>query len=155
MVLGVKYLSTSHFKGRCRGCNRTLRNNELCVFDRLAPAKRYHHIGCRWGKSIVWKVERGALFAFDEIPVDERSKVQGLIDAAVRRVKLTASQQKQQRVQRQLEEKDHCLKDYPVGQKLVYKYESGLIDFVQIVSYSRLGKSVRVQVCGKRAVDME
>ena len=53
----------------------------------------------------------------------------------------------------QLEEKRHWLQEYPVGQKLVYKYDSGLIDFVQIVSYSRLGKSVRAQVCGKHVLD--
>ena len=153
MVLGVKYLSTSNFKGRCRGCNRTLRNNQLCVFDRTVPAKRYYHIGCRWGKSIVWKVERGALFAFDEVPANERTHVQGRIDAAVRRVKLSASHLRQERVQQQLEEKRQWLQEYPVGQKLVYKYESGMIDFVQIVSYSRLGKSVRAQVCGRHVLD--
>lgn len=45
MVIGVKFLSTRNYKGRCRDCNRTFRNGDLCVYERDTVLKR-HHSAC-------------------------------------------------------------------------------------------------------------
>jgi len=154
MVIGVKILSTRNYKGRCRDCSQTFRNGQLCVYERDTVSKRQYHIDCRWGRSAIWKVERGGLISLDDgIRAEDRAAAQARVHAAVGRVRAAACADREREIQRQLADKAKRLRDFPIGQKAINMCRQGSIDFVKILSYSRLGKSLRVRAFAKQAVD--
>ena len=155
MVIEVKILRSRNYKGRCRDCKQTFRNGQLCVYDaRNTVSKRYYHIDCQWGRNAIWKVERGGLISLDDgIRDEDRAGVQAQITAAVRRVRAAACADREREIQRQLADKVERLREFPAGQKTINICRQGSIDFVKILSYSRLGKSLRVRTFAKQAVD--
>ena len=157
MVLGVKFLKTRYYKGRCTGCRRPLKNGQLCIYERGSTARKHCHVECNWTRSATWKIERccarPTIMLDDDIPPAERASVQARVNAAVRRVRNVADQQRQLAIQRQVENKRLCMREYPVGQRMVHMQHQGQIAFVTILSYSRLGRSIRVRAHAKTVVD--
>ena len=153
MVVTVKILRTKGFKGRCEGCNVSLRNGQLVVNDSAMKRRRYRHVGCKWPRSVSWKIVRGAGAALEDIPAEEYATVKARVDEAVQRERAAAREERRTELRKQIEHREQRLRAYPIGQKLVYTVRDGRTLFVRVTSFSRLGHSVRVCAVGKKVVD--
>jgi hypothetical protein len=95
----------------------------------------------------------GASVAFEDIPAEDCATAKARVDAAVQRERAAAREARRAELRKHIEHRAECLRAYPIGQKLVYTVRDGRTVFVRVVSYSRLGKSVRVRAFEKTAVE--
>ncbi|HIE69662.1 MAG TPA: hypothetical protein EYP98_05565, partial [Planctomycetes bacterium] len=143
MVVGVKVLSSRRFKGYCRSCRKVLLNGQMvCFIDGTSP-QRCHHIDCDWrGSRLQVHLRAGAQVLFDSsVPDVARERTRARLALAMRQAEVS----QQSEVQEQLAWKQQLLRDYPVGSRLVHIYDETRICFCEVVSYSRLGNSVRIR----------
>ena len=151
MVVGVKVLSSSRFKGYCRSCKKTLVNGQLVAFVDGTSPLRCHHLQCHWRCSRLQRhFSAGAQVLIDSSVSDEdRERVKARLALAV----CQAEVNQQHEARQQLVRRQQLLHDYPIGCRLVYTYADSRVCFCELLSYSCLGNSVRLRKVESIAVD--
>ena len=149
MVVGVKVLSSSGFKGYCRSCRTVLVNGQLVCFVHGTSSRSYH-LDCDWRGRLQVHLRAGAQVLIDSgVPDADRLRVKARLAHAMRQ----AQERAEADVRGQLACKQQLLLSYPVGCRLVYTYEDARTCFCEVVAYSKLGNSVRLRQVESTAED--
>jgi hypothetical protein len=122
----------------------------VCFVDGALP-QRCHHIDCDWrGSRLQVHLKAGARVLFDgSLSTEDRERARARLAVAMRQAEIS----QQSDVQEQLVWRQQLLRDHPVGSRLVHTYDETRICFCEVVSYSRLGHSVRIRQVESTAVD--
>jgi hypothetical protein len=158
MVVGVKQLSSKHFKGYCRSCRKVLVNGQVVAFVDGTSPLRCHHLDCHWRCSRLQKhFSAGAPVLIDSSVSDEdRVRVKARLALAVCQAEVDQQHEARRQLvrrQQQLVRRQQLLRDYPIGCRLVHTYDDTRVCFCEVLSYSSLGNSVRLRQVESIAVD--
>ena len=151
MVVGVKQLSSKHFKGYCRSCRKVLVNGQVVAFVDGTSSLRCHHLDCHWRCSQLQKhFSAGARVLIDSGVSDEdRERVKARLALAVNQAEIS----QQHKARQQLARRQQLLREYPVGCRLVHTSDDTRVCFCEVLSYSSRGNSVRMRKVESTAVD--
>ena len=121
MVVGVKQLSSKHFKGYCRSCRKVLVNGQVVAFVDGTSPLRCHHLDCHWRCSRLQKhFSAGARVLIDSsVSAEDCERVKARLALAVRQAEVNQQHEARQQHLR----RHQLLNDYPVGCRLVYTYD--------------------------------